>query len=106
MDLLKHPAQKRPQLTFNDYDQVFEVDRRSHEGSYLVDEGVPVNPQGRTGLRGRGCLGRWGPNAAGDAIVTRWKRDPVMHRFVSGKKRRHLFEPRHDVFFCRGQRDL
>ncbi|GFS33453.1 ADP-ribose pyrophosphatase, mitochondrial [Trichonephila inaurata madagascariensis] len=28
---------------------------------------------GRTGLTGRGRLGRWGPNHAGDAIVTRWK---------------------------------
>jgi len=88
VDLLKHPPLKRPQLAFNDYDKIFEVDRRSHEGSYLVEEGVPINPQGRTGLRGRGCLGRWGPNAAGEAIVTRWKRDPVMHRFAykDGKK--------------------
>jgi ADP-ribose pyrophosphatase len=29
---------------------------------------------GRTGLRGRGRLGRWGPNHAADPIVTRWKR--------------------------------
>ena len=26
---------------------------------------------GRTGIRGRGLLGRWGPNHAGDPIVTR-----------------------------------
>lgn len=30
---------------------------------------------GRTGLVGRGLLGRWGPNHAADPIVTRWKRD-------------------------------
>ena len=29
------------------------------------------NPVGRTGIRGRGCLGRWGPNHAADPIVTR-----------------------------------
>jgi len=30
------------------------------------------NPVGRTGIRGRGCLGRWGPNHAADPIVTRF----------------------------------
>ena len=29
------------------------------------------NPVGRTGLMGRGLLGRWGPNHAADPIVTR-----------------------------------
>ncbi|GLV34477.1 uncharacterized protein CBL_09725 [Carabus blaptoides fortunei] len=29
---------------------------------------------GRTGLKGRGVLGRWGPNHAADPIVTRWRR--------------------------------
>jgi ADP-ribose pyrophosphatase len=36
---------------------------------------VPRNPVGRTGLCGRGHLGRWGPNHAADSIVTTWKRD-------------------------------
>nr|XP_014349991.1 PREDICTED: ADP-ribose pyrophosphatase, mitochondrial isoform X2 [Latimeria chalumnae] len=31
------------------------------------------NPFGRTGLKGRGLLGRWGPNHAADPIITRWK---------------------------------
>jgi ADP-ribose pyrophosphatase len=35
----------------------------------------PFNPVGRTGLRGRGVLGKWGPNTAADPLVTRWKRD-------------------------------
>ncbi|XP_072549252.1 ADP-ribose pyrophosphatase, mitochondrial isoform X2 [Salminus brasiliensis] len=51
------------------------VDRRSHEGNYTVQDGRPLNPKGRTGLNGRGLLGRWGPNHAADPIVTRWKRD-------------------------------
>ena len=34
--------------------------------------GVLFNPRGRTGLRGRGLLGKWGPNHAADPIVTRW----------------------------------
>ena len=33
--------------------------------------GIPLNPMGRTGLRGRGILGKWGANFAVDGIVTR-----------------------------------
>jgi ADP-ribose pyrophosphatase len=29
---------------------------------------------GRTGMSGRGLLGRFGPNHAADPLVTRWKR--------------------------------
>lgn len=36
---------------------------------------MPVNVCGRTGIIGRGLLGRYGPNHAGDPIVTRWKRN-------------------------------
>ena len=32
-------------------------------------EGKPVNPKGRTGLKKRGLLGKWGPNHAADPIV-------------------------------------
>ena len=32
----------------------------------------PLNPRGRTGLCGRGKLGKWGPNEAVDPIVTRF----------------------------------
>lgn len=53
------------------------VDRRSFMGDYAVnaDTNRPLNPQGRTGLSGRGLLGRWGPNHAGDPVVTRWAKD-------------------------------
>ncbi|VDD86066.1 unnamed protein product [Enterobius vermicularis] len=48
------------------------VDRRSHQGQYeLSKDGRPLNPNGRTGLRGRGVLGKWGPNHAADCIVSR-----------------------------------
>ncbi|XP_043201828.1 ADP-ribose pyrophosphatase, mitochondrial-like [Amphibalanus amphitrite] len=52
------------------------VDRRSRqpEGYSLDAAGAPLNPVGRTGLRGRGLLGRWGPNHAADPLVTRWRR--------------------------------
>jgi len=35
------------------------------------DTGAPLNPYGRTGIAGRGLLGKWGPNHAGDPVVTR-----------------------------------
>ncbi|KAM4634652.1 ADP-ribose pyrophosphatase, mitochondrial [Polymixia lowei] len=84
-------------LRFNTLDGA--VDRTSFEGSYKVEQGKPLNPRGRTGLAGRGLLGRWGPNHAADPIVTRWKVDakgkkishPVTKRpilqFVSIKRR-------------------
>ncbi|EPB74034.1 hydrolase, NUDIX family [Ancylostoma ceylanicum] len=44
----------------------------------------PINPIGRTGLRGRGVLGRWGPNHAADPLVTRIKNDKL--QFVAIKR--------------------
>ena len=38
-------------------------------------DGFPLNIRGRTGLKGRGVLGRYGPNHAADPIVTRWARN-------------------------------
>ena len=35
-------------------------------------DGRPLNCMGRTGLKGRGLLGKWGPNQAADPIVTRY----------------------------------
>ncbi|KAK9498567.1 hypothetical protein O3M35_003168 [Rhynocoris fuscipes] len=51
------------------------INRCSHMGEYNILNGYPLNPIGRTGLKGRGILGRWGPNHAADPIVTKWKRD-------------------------------
>ena len=47
------------------------IDRRSHNGVYNVENGFPKNPVGRTGISGRGLLGKWGPNHAADPVVTR-----------------------------------
>ncbi|XP_048365454.1 ADP-ribose pyrophosphatase, mitochondrial isoform X2 [Sphaerodactylus townsendi] len=66
---------------FNDKDGP--VDRKSQCGVYEVENGRPRNPVGRTGLSGRGLLGRWGPNHAADPLITRWKRDS------SGNKMAH-----------------
>ena len=37
----------------------------------LDSRGRPLNPIGRTGIQGRGLLGRWGRNQAGDPLLTR-----------------------------------
>ncbi|XP_048243432.1 transient receptor potential cation channel subfamily M member-like 2 [Haliotis rufescens] len=53
---------------------------------------LPQNPLGRTGIRGRGKLWRWGPNHRIAAVVTRWKRKysplgyPLDHIVVEGKR--------------------
>lgn len=65
-----------------------QVERTSFEGTYEVKNGSPRNPSGRTGLIGRGLLGRWGPNHAADPIITRWKRDATGEKVMdpdSGK---------------------
>ncbi|KAE8283038.1 ADP-ribose pyrophosphatase, mitochondrial [Larimichthys crocea] len=64
------------------------VDRTSFEGSYKIENGKPLNPLGRTGVTGRGLLGRWGPNHAADPIVTRWKVD------AKGAKMNHAVSKR------------
>jgi len=51
------------------------INRKSFVKIYQTVDGKPVNPYGRTGMCGRGLLGKWGPNHAADPIVTRWKRD-------------------------------
>lgn len=71
-----------PWQIFN-WNKITETDRRSHMGSYNVVHGRPQNPVGRTGIAGRGKLGKWGPNHAVDPIVTRWKMDD------KGKKVKH-----------------
>uniref|UniRef100_A0A8C5JTP5 Transient receptor potential cation channel subfamily M member 2 n=1 Tax=Junco hyemalis TaxID=40217 RepID=A0A8C5JTP5_JUNHY len=47
------------------------IDRQSFHGLYTVQDGLPLNPMGRTGLRGRGRLHCFGPNHALHPVVTR-----------------------------------
>ncbi|KAL3995113.1 NUDIX domain family protein [Acanthocheilonema viteae] len=61
---------KSQKFKWNDIDGL--INRRSYMGKYNLDKtGRPLNPAGRTGLRGRGVLGKWGPNHAADPIVSR-----------------------------------
>ncbi len=60
------------------YDSLMEMHKngefKSFEGNVLLDphSARPRNPFGRTGIEGRGMLGRWGANFAVDPIVARW----------------------------------
>ncbi|EGD80216.1 hypothetical protein PTSG_10895 [Salpingoeca rosetta] len=60
-------------LSFNNIDEAYGIDRRSYLGLYKIMQGVPRNPLRRTGISGRGVLGRWGPNHFQTTIVTRWR---------------------------------
>jgi ADP-ribose pyrophosphatase len=50
------------------------------------DGGRPLNPRGRTGIAGRGLLGRWGANPAVAAIVTRANEEGSRIDILLGKK--------------------
>ncbi|MRR55937.1 MAG: NUDIX domain-containing protein [Deltaproteobacteria bacterium] len=53
--------------------------RESFEGVLVHDRaGRPLNPLGRTGISGRGLLGKWGPNYAADPIITRFNKSSGM----------------------------
>ena len=41
-------------------------------GRVKMVDGFPRNPIGRTGMTGRGLLGKYGPNQAADALITRY----------------------------------
>ena len=48
--------------------------RRTYEAPIRFDDKTraPLNPRGRTGLQGRGCLHQWGPNHVCEPIITRF----------------------------------
>lgn len=55
---------------------ITEIPHKSFSGALRHDAmGRPLNPFGRTGIAGRGLLGKWGPNYAADPIITRINRN-------------------------------
>ncbi len=55
--------------------KTIDFSKRLVYGAITMKDGYPLNPVGRTGVTGRGVLGKWGPNSAGDPLFTKWKRD-------------------------------
>lgn len=86
-DITTMTSEQRDQLRF----------RRSKSGrsvstlaclGFVNQSGLPRNPVGRTGMCGRGLLGRYGPNFAADPIVTRHKPgDPSTLQMVTITRR-------------------
>ncbi|EFO91432.1 hypothetical protein GCK72_006013 [Caenorhabditis remanei] len=64
------------------------INRVSYVCQYSFDTKTlcPLNPVGRTGIAGRGLLGRWGPNHAADPIVSRISDDDHLE-FVAIQRR-------------------
>ena len=68
------------------------IDRRSVMGEYSVIGGRPINIKGRTGVSGRGCLGRWGPSHAVDPVVTRWQKNEAGERVLHEEDGKPILE--------------
>ncbi|KRY36080.1 Mitochondrial-processing peptidase subunit alpha [Trichinella spiralis] len=60
-------------IKFNEIDD--ELDRRTfvRKKYKIAPDGRPLNPKGKTGIRGRGTLAYWGPNHAMMTIISRGK---------------------------------
>ena len=68
------------------------IDRRSHLGEIKIVDGRPQNIVGRTGISGRGILGKWGPNHAADPVVTRWMKDSDGHKVYDPISKRAILQ--------------
>ena len=56
-----------------------------HVGVQFIS-GIPINPWERTGLTGRGLLGKFGPNHAADPILVRFNTTNMQFQFVAIKR--------------------
>ena len=59
----------------------------SYTSEMLDDRGVPLNPLGRTGMRGRGALGRWGPNPFVHSVLARRDAEGGGYRMLAVRRR-------------------
>jgi hypothetical protein len=75
-------------LRFNTYDREHNVNRVSIAGSYMVTDGVPINPVKTTEKTGRGpYLLFWGPNHIVQAVFTRLKKDSYGYLALSNEQK-------------------
>jgi ADP-ribose pyrophosphatase len=73
-------------------------ERRSASAAH-DDQGRPLNPFGRTGVSGRGRLGRWGANPTVAGVVTRSTEQSAVELLVGRKPNREVFSlPKGFVF--------
>jgi len=55
-------------------------------GKVNMHDGKPRNPIGRTGIVGRGLLGKYGPNQAADALVTRFNESGALEMIAISRR--------------------
>ncbi|MEU7769610.1 NUDIX domain-containing protein [Nocardia sp. NPDC049190] len=74
VDIPRGRTRHRKEDDYPDPDDPREIETFfSHEVAEVRREGgYPMNPRGRTGLRGRGMLNKWGATQAADPIITRY----------------------------------
>ncbi|XP_062988393.1 transient receptor potential cation channel subfamily M member 2 isoform X1 [Elgaria multicarinata webbii] len=72
-EFLRDSLENLSRINFNGMDG--DINRQSFHGTYQVKDDLPLNPMGRTGLKGQGILRFFGPNHALHPIVTRWRRN-------------------------------
>lgn len=97
VSVLAGPMWADPQISETNFSPKFNekdghVERKSKNGLYEIQNGRPRNPAGRTGLVGRGLLGRWGPNHAADPIITRWKKDNSGNKITHPVSGKHILQ--------------
>lgn len=85
-------VEKQNKDIWNKVHPVMKIDRTSFSGCYEIVNDLPRNPVGRTGMTGRGLLGRWGPNHAADPIVTRWKRNETGDKATDGVTKKPILQ--------------
>jgi ADP-ribose pyrophosphatase len=66
------PMDRDTQARLHDASQTYQAHWMLVRPARLSGAVVPLNMHGRTGIVGRGILGKWGANHAADPLVTRW----------------------------------
>ncbi|CAF0859038.1 unnamed protein product [Brachionus calyciflorus] len=87
---IDNPLQIGKKITIDRKSWISTLDEKTQQMNpliYSLDSiGYPRNPMGRTGVRGRGALLRYGPNHEIMLIVTRWKKQKNKPIYVERRK--------------------
>jgi hypothetical protein len=87
---IENPFHAGKKITIDRKSWITRIDDQTSQSYPLIysldSMGYPRNPMGRTGVRGRGALNRYGPNHEIMAIVTRWKKQKNKPIYVERRK--------------------
>ncbi len=81
-------AKSKPGTRWADPEDFASVEEREELKAvrFKTDEGIPRNPRGRTGIAGRGLMGRWGANPAVSSLVFRPTADLLGLEMLAGRQ--------------------